>query len=1135
VFAPLLALAHEQHSVHQMHAAVAMFFQQLTCRLSSDRVMVPSLFHRRYTDTAQELDKRENAFLLKAVQSYADEHFSSEGELSPERRAELVTVTAVLRYLRSHFGHLDNSLVGLQPSEFALAPVVPFSQQPQYAADRRSGALSTSAASSASPKVATEQVQCSGQENTDDDPNRNKARQQLGAHRQAPAKASTTAPPASETGPAETTEANEASALEANLERYLLTGNGYDSPNSLSLDRLATAVYELGLLGEDHQDGPAVLQHLALLARALSAAAPHGKHATLRAGQLVLVRLTSTQYARKQVSASSSSSSASSSISSSSSSSSSSAASSSSSSTETETSSLYFARVVTPRIDQRLRLSGSSSASALDPAEPTTTSGVNGNHHSKGASGAVASVLDRSRLLMRSVSLSSYSRNSKRDSSSLPSKTVRSSKATSRMTGALQTQRPTATMSRNTADRRASMSPSSSSEDPSSTNNVDATVDMLMRRTLEEPSEVAAAIKEHTQASRGRQYLVTLDPYEVDQHLQFAVRRSAIRTLPDSLFQLISRGHCSRLCNTALPEIYSAISQLLCARRKEFLVSRGVAPQLIDRLMQPVHSDAFSVADFPMVRALSHKLDRILDPRQVSSPAGEADRESDVTSVAAVQRPSLEASASQVVSSAKMLNQFVDRLYAEASQRLEEMLLRLNCREMLRSDQVSALSALNRYRSTLRSTIVRSLSQPISLAAEWRQALQERMRALLDGREKRLISDWWLHLIETRTQRFLLDAGYHQHSHPANYIEYPPADMRLVRDNLHLLSCVLDPRNSRYRPQVRRFVRELATEIYARLGRFVAETSCVFCIELLGHRSIDPAASSSAKDAASLANHTSLEDLRLLVKRHGSQLQSAQLKLLENCLDDMQYVRTMHEMEANLGFLDGGSDDELPDDHCDDAADPSLHKLELTAVVPVSGLIMSAFVRLQKELETVEEVWCLPDEEPSTTSSSSSYGSLRFGDQRRTAAQTTRRTPARNVDDDQQMASLQLSSDDDEADDLQNDDILDLLDPLDEQQKASNDGQQRHGNKDADDEDEDKEDLQPEPFSFMLSSEDRKWLPPTYQSLGRQHRRLSSSLHHVSQALPKVTYRLSFKGNAVDLPPAPPPPIASPSTDNLSK
>jgi hypothetical protein len=137
--------------------------------------------------------------------------------------------------------------------------------------------------------------------------------------------------------------------------------------------------------------------------------------------------------------------------------------------------------VVTARADQLLRF-------AVEPPDPIgVTSGRASahltSHHASGADGggggsgglpsrSVAAVLDKSKLLMRSVSLSSQSR-AKR-SSNQQFLTNRLSPVTTPSTARRSTRTP-------------SFAPNS---DTSRGDDVDATVGMLMRRTLKEPSEV---------------------------------------------------------------------------------------------------------------------------------------------------------------------------------------------------------------------------------------------------------------------------------------------------------------------------------------------------------------------------------------------------------------------------------------------------------------------------------------------------------------------------------------------------------------------------------------------------------------------------------------------------------------------
>ena len=104
------------------------------------------------------------------------------------------------------------------------------------------------------------------------------------------------------------------------------------------------------------------------------------------------------------------------------------------------------------------------------------------------------------------------------------------------------------------------------------------------------------------------------------------------------------------------------------------------------------------------------------------------------------------------------------------------------------------------------------LGEPVATAAE-------ALDALLSGRAKRELVQWWLALCEARATAYLAQRGLAAGVLPYNYLDTPPASLRAVRTNLEVLDSVLGSGLPEFYERV---VRPVAAVVYARADRFAA-------------------------------------------------------------------------------------------------------------------------------------------------------------------------------------------------------------------------------------------------------------------------------------------------------------------------
>ncbi len=67
----------------------------------------------------------------------------------------------------------------------------------------------------------------------------------------------------------------------------------------------------------------------------------------------------------------------------------------------------------------------------------------------------------------------------------------------------------------------------------------------------------------------------------------------------------------------------------------------------------------------------------------------------------------------------------------------------------------------------------------------------------LSGRKKQELTDWWLQYIEDRVEKYLEEKGYDPSCVPFQYLDHPPASMKRLQENIHVVRAVLSELNIR--------------------------------------------------------------------------------------------------------------------------------------------------------------------------------------------------------------------------------------------------------------------------------------------------------------------------------------------------
>lgn len=187
---------------------------------------------------------------------------------------------------------------------------------------------------------------------------------------------------------------------------------------------------------------------------------------------------------------------------------------------------------------------------------------------------------------------------------------------------------------------------------------------------------------------------------------------------------------------------------------------------------------------------------------------------------------------------------------------------------------------------------------------------------LLSGSRKIALSQWWLLLIRSNINDFLINLGFVQEAIPDNYTMEPPRDIPLVRRNRKILAEIVAADDIH---GVQKLAKELCDIVYPKIEIFISD-----CRRLLLRK-------------AGLLLHDNAAEItlaELLDHVKSKPFTAEEHERLEDLVKDLLYLQKMKALEESKG---GGTRD--------------------LDVVPISGIIMGTFARLENECKTVLELW----------------------------------------------------------------------------------------------------------------------------------------------------------------------------------
>jgi len=162
---------------------------------------------------------------------------------------------------------------------------------------------------------------------------------------------------------------------------------------------------------------------------------------------------------------------------------------------------------------------------------------------------------------------------------------------------------------------------------------------------------------------------------------------------------------------------------------------------------------------------------------------------------------------------------------------------------------------------------------------------------------------------------------------PHNYIEVPPENIQDVKSNYHIIKGILNQNDEQNRKKVKGLLNELKQTIYPVIDKFISGSLIVLTDHFgwpNGHSCVH-----KLEDLDGILDRIMVEKQR---KEYGQDENLLNNKWIEGFIRDMKYLQRMQELEN----------------------EPST---KVHDIVPISGLTVSRFVRLENELKTVLELW----------------------------------------------------------------------------------------------------------------------------------------------------------------------------------
>ena len=212
-------------------------------------------------------------------------------------------------------------------------------------------------------------------------------------------------------------------------------------------------------------------------------------------------------------------------------------------------------------------------------------------------------------------------------------------------------------------------------------------------------------------------------------------------------------------------------------------------------------------------------------------------------------------------------------------------------------------------------------------------AIESERKELMKGNLKNQISKWWLLLIKTRTEVLLSEVNYDSSAcNEDNYIDIPPANIDSVKGNLQIVQNLLNVEHPSHE-KVCKIVNEIKSEVYPVIDDFILKAHIVLSYELLDI---------IIEYNYSAANFD-IERVKNALNTKKDKLSPEVADQYDDLIKDLRYLTEMKKLEIQTANSAGKKS--------------ANGKLELSYAVPLSGLVMGSFFRLENVLKTIIELW----------------------------------------------------------------------------------------------------------------------------------------------------------------------------------
>ena len=223
-------------------------------------------------------------------------------------------------------------------------------------------------------------------------------------------------------------------------------------------------------------------------------------------------------------------------------------------------------------------------------------------------------------------------------------------------------------------------------------------------------------------------------------------------------------------------------------------------------------------------------------------------------------------------------------------------------------------------------------------------SLESERRELMKGTLKNQLSKWWLLLIKTRYELLLAQTSYDESAWSEDtYIDEPPRDIDGVRANLVVVQELLNTKSELHQLIVE-VTEDVKKEVYPVIDDFILKAHVVLSSDILNNQiSLDYN-----------SDNFDLEYVRSVFDQKKEKIKQEQgeeiVQQYDGLMKDLKYLVEMKKLEYKTAS--------------DQKNNTAGGKLELSYAVPLSGLIMGCFFRLENILKTVLELWVPKEPKP---------------------------------------------------------------------------------------------------------------------------------------------------------------------------